>query len=631
MRYSNYLFTLDVHKTLSQVSIPVTLGDTARQLFIGLTDGGKPYIIPDGCRATLSARKADGNCLLHDCIIEKNTTIRYDFTEQTASAEGMVKCQILLYGKNGRLIASPRFTMVVYADIVGYDVLSESDLQSIGRMLAAEQERVAAENARVEAERGRVAADIARDEKLNEALGDLGNRVTIDYAKNAQMDLANANLFAWNLARQTVPIFGGEIKVDTASGFEGYRINKVGVKVVAAGNVRFTVCEVQENVLKHIADIGVAAVDSETLIAELIFDEDAKPFVQNEHTVILACADGAIIQGIPSNDAGGLTFSGLIAFDDADYYGSEDGTEITYFRSTTDVAGVVGATLFDIDYMDHFALRDFIVNTRTRLDDIEESIPDVRPSDNGKYMGVQNGKYALLPFPEFDVTTDPTLTKEGGIADAAVCGAKFADVMARLSELEYVPIAITAISSNYGNVEIGRALSDVKLNWTLNKAPTMQSLKMYDASGSGGMTIAMPSDTREYNVPGTISSYIKFVLTASDGKNTAEASTVINILNGVYYGGAAAPAAYDSAFVRSLTKKLASSRKGTYNVTAGDGQYSYVCYPVRFGAGTFVVNNFEGGFDLVDTILFENASGYSENYYIYKSENMIGSRAVEVR
>ena len=159
----------------------------------------------------------------------------------------------------------------------------------------------------------------------------------------------------------------------------------------------------------------------------------------------------------------------------------------------------------------------------------------------------------------------------------------------------------------------------------------MQSLKTYDASGSGGMTIAMPSDTREYNVPGTISSYIKFVLTASDGKNTAEASTVINILNGVYYGGAAAPAAYDSAFVRSLTKKLASSRKGTYNVTAGDGQYSYVCYPVRFGAGTFVVNNFEGGFDLVDTILFENASGYSENYYIYKSENMIGSRAVEVR
>ena len=163
MRYSNYPFTLDVHKTLSQVSIPVTLGDTARQLFIGLTDGGKPYIIPDGCRATLSACKADGNCLLHDCIIEKNTTIRYDFTDQTATAPGKMDCTILLYGTNGRLITSPRFTMVVYADIVGYDALSETDLQSIGRMLAAEEERVIAENARAEAE-------AARAERVNEAL-----------------------------------------------------------------------------------------------------------------------------------------------------------------------------------------------------------------------------------------------------------------------------------------------------------------------------------------------------------------------------------------------------------------------------------------------------------------------------
>lgn len=175
MIFSNYPFTLDIHNTLSQVSIPVTLGDTARQLFISLTDGGKPYIIADGCRATLAGKKADGTSILHDCIIEKNTTIHYDFTEQTATAIGKTDCQILLYDEDGRLIASPRFTMVVYKDVLGVDVLSEDELLSIGRMLAAEEvrvveenERVAAENERVESESGRVEAENERVEAEKE-------------------------------------------------------------------------------------------------------------------------------------------------------------------------------------------------------------------------------------------------------------------------------------------------------------------------------------------------------------------------------------------------------------------------------------------------------------------------------
>lgn len=655
MRYSNYLFTLDVHKTLSQVSIPVTLGDTARRLFIDLTDGGKPYTIPDGCRATLSARKADGNCLLHDCIIEKNTTIRYDFTEQTATAPGKVNCQILLYGETGKLIASPRFTMVVYADTVGYDVLSETDLQSIGRMLAAEQQRVAAENARVKAEQGRVAADIARDERLDEALNDLGNRVAIDYAKNYQMDLANTNLFAWNLARQTVPMFGGEITVDTAAGFEGYRINKVGVKANAAGNVRFILCEVQENVLKHIADIGVAAVDGETLIAELSFDEGAKPFVQNEHTVILACADGAIIQGIPSNDAGGLAVSDLVAFDDADYYGSEDGTEITYYRSTTDIAGVIGATLFDIDHIDHFALREFMTDTRTRLDDIEESIPDVSVFDSGKYVGVQSGKYALLPFPKVEngengadgitphigangnwfigetdtgiyaagAKVDATLKTEGAAADAAVCGAKFTDVYAKLADLMYEAIAIVSFANDIGSVEIGQTVNIVTLNWTLNKTPAQQTVNGTEQQ----------VDTRKYAVPAYITSDTTYTLRVTDERGAvAEKSTTVSFLNGIYYGALYAQDSYTGSAIHALdNKKLAKSKAGTFNITAKDKQYAFFCYPKRMGAATFVVGGFTGGFELVATVSFKNDSGYTEDYYIYKSEQAgLGSIKLEV-
>lgn len=144
MNYSTYRFSLDIQSTQSQVSLPVMLGDTARRLYISLTDGGKPYVIAEGCRASLAARKADGKTLLHDCIIEKNTYIRYDFTEQTATALGLTECNILIYGDDGEIIGSPRFSLVVYNDVVGLDVVSEDDLATISRIIAGEHERTAA-------------------------------------------------------------------------------------------------------------------------------------------------------------------------------------------------------------------------------------------------------------------------------------------------------------------------------------------------------------------------------------------------------------------------------------------------------------------------------------------------------
>lgn len=171
MILSNYPFTLDIQKTLSQVSIPLTLGETARQLFISLTDGGKPYIIADGCSAVLAGRKADGTAILHDCVIEKNTTIRYHFNEQTATAAGKMSCQILLFDEGGKYIASPRFTMVVYEDVAKADeVLSENDLLSFGRMLAAEEGRLAAEEDRNKAEAARAEAEQERAEAFYDVL-----------------------------------------------------------------------------------------------------------------------------------------------------------------------------------------------------------------------------------------------------------------------------------------------------------------------------------------------------------------------------------------------------------------------------------------------------------------------------
>lgn len=160
MNYSNYRFTLDIQSNLSQVSLPVRLGDTGRRLYINLTNFGNPYTISDGSRAVFSGKKADGKHLLNDCIIEDNYTIRYDFTEQTANVAGITDCEIRLYGPNGRLVTSPRFIMVVDERVVyNEDIsLSENETTTIDNIIIFETQRQEAEARRVEAESARQVA-----------------------------------------------------------------------------------------------------------------------------------------------------------------------------------------------------------------------------------------------------------------------------------------------------------------------------------------------------------------------------------------------------------------------------------------------------------------------------------------
>ena len=176
MNYSDYPFTLDIQIHQAQVSIPVTLNDTARKRYIGLTDGRKPYTIANGCRAVFAAYKPDGTTILNDCIIEGNTTIIYEFSQNTTSAEGIVNCEIRLYDASGKELTSPQFIIIVDKKVVRDEEvpISMDESTTISNMIIAEQGRIVAEAARVvaegkraSAENERNAADIARDEAEN--------------------------------------------------------------------------------------------------------------------------------------------------------------------------------------------------------------------------------------------------------------------------------------------------------------------------------------------------------------------------------------------------------------------------------------------------------------------------------
>ena len=179
MNSSIYRFILDLHSTQSQISLPVTLGDTARVFEISFSDGGMPYILETGVLAKLEIKRPTGTYLVAFCAIERNTTIKYDFSqnENTAVVPGVHDCSIILYDAEGKEIGSPRFSMVVSDRVINSDDinLTDEDITAIDAMIAAEASRQAAETGRVNAEASRQEAEEKRVETLNQIREALAN------------------------------------------------------------------------------------------------------------------------------------------------------------------------------------------------------------------------------------------------------------------------------------------------------------------------------------------------------------------------------------------------------------------------------------------------------------------------
>ena len=117
MNYSKYRFTLDIHKTKSDVSIPVLLWDTSIRFYISLNDGGTPYKITAGCTAKLACRKSSGNSFLQDCEIDDNRIV-YTFDQNTADELGVAICEVRLYHPSGGTLTTPRFFINVEEKVV---------------------------------------------------------------------------------------------------------------------------------------------------------------------------------------------------------------------------------------------------------------------------------------------------------------------------------------------------------------------------------------------------------------------------------------------------------------------------------------------------------------------------------
>lgn len=205
-------------------------------------------------------------------------------------------------------------------------------------------------------------------------------------------------------------------------------------------------------------------------------------------------------------------------------------------------------------------------------------------------------------------------------------------IEARLQALEkwmagdnYQNIAITTFYASKSTYEMGETVTSVTLNWNTNKIPTALTLD--------GNTIDVTKKSETVTDFVNMNSQKKsWTLTATGENGETDTKTAeISFLNGVYYGEAEEPAEYNSEFILGLTKTLRSTYISSFLADAGEGKYIYYCLPARMGERSFKVGGFDGGFSLVATIDFTNSKGYTESYYIYRSDNAaLGSTSVTV-
>lgn len=196
----------------------------------------------------------------------------------------------------------------------------------------------------------------------------------------------------------------------------------------------------------------------------------------------------------------------------------------------------------------------------------------------------------------------------------------------KVAKLLDEPIVIQSFKSSHGTVELGRTV-DVTLSWSLSEEAKAQVLD----------GVALSADARSKVIEGVTMSAPgtkKWVLeVVGEFDEEVSGSASVTFANGIYYGAAAAPEAYDGDFIGGLSHSvLRNSKLSSFTVTADGEKYIYYCLPVRLGKCVFSYGANEGGVTLVDTVLFENASGYKEDYYIYRSdESGLGNTTLGVK
>lgn len=187
----------------------------------------------------------------------------------------------------------------------------------------------------------------------------------------------------------------------------------------------------------------------------------------------------------------------------------------------------------------------------------------------------------------------------------------------QVADLLYKAIAFTRAAVTPSLAELGSTVNQVLVTWGLNKTPTAQKV-----NGA-----AVDAAVRNYTGSGEFTETTAWNIEATDERDAvARRSAILYFENGIFAGVGSGDiadltGADLTSALESVGKNLSSVKARIFTATALDGQYIWYCLPSRLGTCTFKVGGFDGGFTRVAEKDFTNASGYTEEYIFYRSDN----------
>lgn len=181
----------------------IKTGDlNTRELYITLSDGGRPLILPENAIATIFGEKEDGTVFFASCEILDDFVIKHVIKTSEINVIGEIKCECRVTSKD-KVITSPKFRMIV-TDILQDDEAIESQDEFTALTDALARTERAVDEAEQAVNEAQIAVDDAREAALSAEnavsiagdavrLADSATAKATEAANNANNAVKNAN------------------------------------------------------------------------------------------------------------------------------------------------------------------------------------------------------------------------------------------------------------------------------------------------------------------------------------------------------------------------------------------------------------------------------------------------------
>jgi hypothetical protein len=339
-----------------------------------------------------------------------------------------------------------------------------------------------------------------------------------------------------------------------------------------------------------------------------IYQHSDDPVEVNSLTIVTS---GSLMSNTPTvfkladpSYAARIHSTGMVYLSDADYNMFE--ADVSQYAKDYDWLGNNDSSTHSMGNMPNaYAITEEIADLKTNLVLVQSTQPTAE--ENRIWIPTEQGEEVEVPtYEEFE--------------DVKSAFKAYADTVDALSLfVNYNDIASFTLTP--AAIEIGNATASVTLAWTFYATPASLTLNGVSKSvSSSGETVTATDDGSTHQVT--------YTLATSIGSKTE----AFHFYPNLYWGVSSTAGSPTSAFVIGLaSKQLSGSKAKTFTVNAGSGQYIYFCSPVRYGQCAFKSGGFEGGFEAAQTVSVTNASGHTENYYVYRSTNPgLGSTTITV-